>query len=477
MTIDEDDAAATHLYSSEHPMNVEWSVNVSDDDTRSMTAVEIAYQFLQGKLDNADTFVWREGMEDWIPLGDCYELQATIRDYQAGQPSKPSSMRAPSSRSPSSARAPSSARPVYDDDFGGTLPVHDHDPYASEPYAEEPFANVRPQAAVAQPGSRPPESHRRVGQRNEESSLFSLDALASMHESAAAKAPPPGSKLPQPSKSTKKKEGLDDIFGLGGGGFGGGGFAANFAPPPLNAPPPPPPPKPKSIPPAPLSASPVLAPMHFAHPPRRSNVPLVIGIVAVVVLIAGVGIGFYAASGDETGATAQLEGKDEEDKSGDKDDKAKDEDKKDDDEKTAAKDEDKKDDKSPSTTPSGKTPSPTSKTDSKDEKKTASKDDEEKKDEKKDEKKGGAEFDVNAARSALGGAAGAASGCGKPGGPTGKGRVSVTFAPSGRATTAVVGPPFAGTPVGSCAAAAFKRASVPPFSGGPVTVQKSFFIQ
>jgi hypothetical protein len=55
--------------------------------------------------------------------------------------------------------------------------------------------------------------------------------------------------------------------------------------------------------------------------------------------------------------------------------------------------------------------------------------------------------------------------------------VSVTFAPSGRATSAVVGPPFGGTSVGNCAAGAFKRASVPPFSGGPVTVQKSFFIQ
>jgi hypothetical protein len=77
----------------------------------------------------------------------------------------------------------------------------------------------------------------------------------------------------------------------------------------------------------------------------------------------------------------------------------------------------------------------------------------------------------------LNAAAGAASGCKKPDGPTGRGRVSVTFAPSGRVTTAVVnGPPFAGTSVGGCVAAAFRRASVPPFDGSPVTVHKSFSI-
>jgi hypothetical protein len=86
-------------------------------------------------------------------------------------------------------------------------------------------------------------------------------------------------------------------------------------------------------------------------------------------------------------------------------------------------------------------------------------------------------FDRGAAVSALNSAAGAASGCKKPDGPTGTGRVSVTFAPSGRVTSSTVeGPPFAGTSVGGCVAARFRSASVPPFSGSPVTVHKSFTI-
>ena len=74
-------------------------------------------------------------------------------------------------------------------------------------------------------------------------------------------------------------------------------------------------------------------------------------------------------------------------------------------------------------------------------------------------------------------AAGGAKGCKKDGGPTGSTKVQVTFAPSGRVTTVNVGAPFAGTPVGSCIASAFKGASVPSFSGSPVTVSKSVSIK
>jgi hypothetical protein len=78
---------------------------------------------------------------------------------------------------------------------------------------------------------------------------------------------------------------------------------------------------------------------------------------------------------------------------------------------------------------------------------------------------------------ALSAAASAAQSCKKPDGPTGAGRIAVTFATSGNVTTAnVEGPPFAGTPVGGCVAARFRGAHVPPFGGGTITVHKSFSI-
>jgi hypothetical protein len=86
-------------------------------------------------------------------------------------------------------------------------------------------------------------------------------------------------------------------------------------------------------------------------------------------------------------------------------------------------------------------------------------------------------FNVNAAKSALGTAAANAASCKKPGGPTGSGKVQVTFATSGRVTSAnVLGGPFGGTPVGGCVASTFRRAKVPAFSGGSQTVSKSFKI-
>lgn len=62
--------------------------------------------------------------------------------------------------------------------------------------------------------------------------------------------------------------------------------------------------------------------------------------------------------------------------------------------------------------------------------------------------------------------------------PTGIARVVVTFAPSGRVTSATVsGPPFAGTPAGGCIASRFRAARVPAFSGEAVTVSKTVTIR
>jgi hypothetical protein len=89
-----------------------------------------------------------------------------------------------------------------------------------------------------------------------------------------------------------------------------------------------------------------------------------------------------------------------------------------------------------------------------------------------------APFDKAAAQSALTAAAGQASSCRKEGDPSGTAVVVVTFAPSGRATSANVGgPPFAGTATGGCIASTMRRAKVPAFSGGHMTVSKTVVIR
>lgn len=85
----------------------------------------------------------------------------------------------------------------------------------------------------------------------------------------------------------------------------------------------------------------------------------------------------------------------------------------------------------------------------------------------------GAAFDRGAAAASLGGVNVAS--CKKPDGPSGSGHVTVTFAPSGSVSSAVVdGGPFPGTPVGGCIAGKYRSAHVPAFGGSPVKVGKSF---
>ena len=54
--------------------------------------------------------------------------------------------------------------------------------------------------------------------------------------------------------------------------------------------------------------------------------------------------------------------------------------------------------------------------------------------------------------------------------------VQVTFAPSGRATTAIVNGALAGTRTGVCVATMLRGAQVPAFDGGAVTVHKNVLI-
>jgi predicted Zn finger-like uncharacterized protein len=74
--------------------------------------------------------------------------------------------------------------------------------------------------------------------------------------------------------------------------------------------------------------------------------------------------------------------------------------------------------------------------------------------------------------SAMRGVQGAVRACasGQPGPAT----VSITFASSGRVTTANVAPPFAGTPAGSCIARAVRSATVPAFSRPTFNVNYPF---
>ena len=97
-------------------------------------------------------------------------------------------------------------------------------------------------------------------------------------------------------------------------------------------------------------------------------------------------------------------------------------------------------------------------------------------------------FEREAAAGVLSKAAAAARECSGAADPHGTGRIIVSFAPEGHITSAVIergltspdgrptGTDIRGTSVGNCVQSIFRKARVPPFSGGAVSVHKTFWL-
>jgi hypothetical protein len=418
-------------------------VNLSDTDQRTMTTEEIVAGWKAGVVTH-DAFVWKDGMGDWVAILDCAELKGLLPAPAAaptGTPFGPTVVTAPTEGN--QARLAAGARSGVDlfDATGG----------APE---EDDVATSAPHLPMAGGSAY---DDKMTGARNENSVLFSLDSLKGGLTGGGDKK----------GSSPKRSAPTEDPFAMGGSELAGGAsplFSLNANQALLTAPAAPEPPPPRFDP--------------SGAPAKPTNKLLVWGggaAGALILLLVGLLIGRGGRSDEPApDSSAKASASAEAEKPETKEEK-----------KEEAKSEEKKAEpaasasaapsaaattpgkvsqntgtKSPSPgTPSPGTPKPTE---------TA----------KKDEVVGTAPFSVSAAQVALTQAAGNAAGCAKPGGPTGSGKATVTFAPSGRVTTAnVLTPPFAGTPVGGCVAGIFRKARVPAFNGNPVTVSKSFTIR
>ncbi len=423
----------------------DWTVNLSDDSQRSMTTDEIVQGWRDGTITD-DAYVWQEGMADWLPVTEVSQLAEKLRAAggaalaaPAPEPPAPAAQK-PSPSLPKAGVAKGQARPATFDLFG------------------PPRSISRDSTPLAQSSStpRPPAPQ----QSSENSVVFSLDALK-----AAA-----GQSESKPADSRASEDlltlgGMDNPMGLG---------APLIEVIPTAVPEPEP---------MPASAGPA-APLIVQQPPQKKTPGWVWGAVAAVVLLGGFFVGRMVISSQEAEAQAMIEeaaraaAEEARKEAEEKLQKAEEERKKAEEEARKAKEEAEKaaaeanaDDKpkaqnandakptgpsSPSPDPNPR-PSPSPKPDA---------------------PSAPAKFSVSAAKSALSSAAAQAKSCKSADGPTGSGKVQVTFATSGRVTSArVVSGPFGGTSVGGCVARKFRGARVPAFSGSPVTVAKSFSIK
>lgn len=471
-----DDEDATQIFSgADELVGATWQVNLTEHETRSMTALEVGVEFGRGNLSLRDTFVWREGMTDWLPLGDCAELRGNLQQQASRRP--PAVEERPPQSSSTMVLEEQYPRPAAT----APIPRGSHATMVgmgafAQPRAGAAAAPAAPRpGAFGVPGAAPPPRRLQPTAPSLPPPAAPLGAVpdAGAYGGQPGYAVPAGAAYPYPSAppqatmgSYSPPSGAAELAIAsarmpqpGGGGarlglvvavvgavlvLGVAGLFFAFRTPAAST----------AQAGAPAVETPSAPPTDDARAAQARGADDSSGTAPTTagsgVLDATANAGAGTAASDGGKSVARDDGKSTtDDKKSDASDKSG----------------DKKSDAGEKKSDAG---------DKSDDKKSDAGD---KADEKADDKKSGEPFSVDAARSALSRAASAAGGCGKSGGPTGRGRATVTFGPSGAATSASVDPPFAGTPTGSCALGAFRAARVPPFSGSSQTVTKSFFVK
>jgi predicted Zn finger-like uncharacterized protein len=205
-----------------------WHVVINQDQVGPMTAVEVQQRFAGGELDS-ETYIWREGFSDWLPLSQVDTFAALLAAgtppaatprSSGGGAEAVASMFGGGDETGSAGRsdpgdlfAAASASPARQDDDGGDL-----------------FGNKPTTASHAQQGGA-----KLRGERNENSVLFSLNNLAQLASdkpapAAAHAATSPSALGAATGTSGGEGSGLIDIRSMASAYLGGpGGSSAKPA--------------------------------------------------------------------------------------------------------------------------------------------------------------------------------------------------------------------------------------------------------
>ncbi len=264
----------------------QWTVNVTDGDQRTLTAQEIVAEY-RANVINDETFCWKDGMGDWLPLREIGALHAACaegprpslspdipmsgyggtHDPMGSLATRPNDVAsanigalfagsgATDDASPS--HGGTNGNGTKNGGFGDASPVP---PVAARRQGGRGGGGADLFGGVAQAGGEedvmtsapvgPPQPHggdpgKLTGQRNENSVLFSLSALTEKGEKEASAVPQGDGSglidiraLSQNITSSKPSGSahVDDIMNLGGGGAFSAALAAPIlAPPPMGA--------------------------------------------------------------------------------------------------------------------------------------------------------------------------------------------------------------------------------------------------
>lgn len=176
-----------------------WHVVINQDQVGPMTAADVEQRYAAGELDS-DTYIWREGFADWLPLAQV--------DTFAGLASAGSTV----SAGDSGGGANAVAAMFGGGDEGGTMRSDPSDLFAAASSAHQGGDDDGGDLFGSAPAPRSTAAHEAAaaklrGERNENSVLFSLNNLAQLASDKPIQASAPSSS--------------------GGGGGGGGGGAGH----------------------------------------------------------------------------------------------------------------------------------------------------------------------------------------------------------------------------------------------------------
>ena len=202
-----------------------WHLVIDQEQVGPLSAAEVQQKFSAGEID-AETYTWKEGFADWLPLVEVPEFAGLAQspnaaaaaavapahdDAAAGMFGGPEIDDSGTARSdPADLFAAAANEPAAADDLGGDL-------FGAAPAASGSMADSLLGAGGDEPDDEDEDEPRLRGQRNENSVLFSLNNLAALAspDRAAASAP---SSSPLPSSSGGGGAGMAQM----GGGEGSG---------------------------------------------------------------------------------------------------------------------------------------------------------------------------------------------------------------------------------------------------------------
>lgn len=217
---------------------ITFTVNVAEGDQRSMTIEEIVVAYNDGTV-TQETYLWADGMTDWLPLAQVESIVAALHSAASAPPpppDQPAAYEAPPAYEPPPAYA---AAPAYDP---APAPAADErraarregargtrDLFAAQPGGDDGLSASAASAFAPPPGGGNGASGGAMttGARNENSVLFSLAVLTKDEAPAAM---PMGSMASAPSR--KEDSGLIDLKALSlAAAASSGGATPEFAAP------------------------------------------------------------------------------------------------------------------------------------------------------------------------------------------------------------------------------------------------------